>query len=223
MVDTPGTYIVTQYLMAGCAAYATDTIQILPSMGCIVLPGNIYGLRGTFRESAAHLSWNVANNQLVQYFLIQRSADAINFTTIGQIDKQGSQSDNVSYAFTDDLNEVNGSKMFYRIILSPTDNSVKYSNTISLSMAKGGKDKLVVFPNPANDVVQLQLHSASNTKVKVDVFNAAGKLVLTHTVPVQRGNNTITIEDLADKPRGIYLLVVNTGEELLYQKVSIVP
>ncbi len=219
LVDTPGTYIVTQYLMAGCNVYAKDTIKILPSNACIVLPANLYDLRGTFRDGVAQLSWRVLNNQLVQSFIVQRSQDGTNFTTVGQVDKHTSQPESLTYIFGDDLDGVTSSRVYYRVVLLNEDNSIKYSNIISLSLSKSGKDRVVIFPNPAKDIVQLQIQSVSNTKMKVDVFDPAGKLVGTHMIQVQRGNNSISIEDLTDKPRGVYLIVVNTGDEVFRQKL----
>ncbi len=222
MVDTPGTYIVTQYLMTGCPAYASDTITIVQSNGCIVLPAGITGFRGAAKDGQAQLSWNITNNSLVQYFLIQRSTDGINFTTVGQLDQRTSTTELVGYNFNEDISALNDERVFYRILILSTDKSVRYSNTISLWLAKAGRDKLSIYPNPTKGLVQLQVQSSLNTKIKVDVFDPAVKLTNTYYFTVQRGNNAITIEDLAGKAPGVYLIVVNTGEELIYQRVLLI-
>jgi hypothetical protein len=216
-VDTPGTYIVTQYLNAGCFAFATDTIQVFTSLNCIVLPAGIAGLQGTYSDGTAQLKWTALNNRLVKYFLVQRSDDGINFATVGQTDKQTSQEGAADYSFRESINNAAGSKLYYRIILISEDNTVRYSPVISLSIAKAGKDKVIIFPNPAKDIIQVQVTSTTNTKIKIDVFDAAGKLVVSYGTPVQRGNNAVTLDALADKPRGVYMIMVNTGDELFRQ------
>jgi hypothetical protein len=37
--DAPGTYVVTQQLMAGCSVYATDTVVVLYDEDCTTLEG----------------------------------------------------------------------------------------------------------------------------------------------------------------------------------------
>jgi uncharacterized protein YfaS (alpha-2-macroglobulin family) len=58
--------------------------------------------------------------------------------------------------------------------------------------------------------------------VKINVFDPAGKLIVTHTTSVQRGNNTVTIDDLADKPRGMYMIAVYTEDEIFWQRLLLV-
>ncbi|HET6995455.1 MAG TPA: T9SS type A sorting domain-containing protein [Chitinophagaceae bacterium] len=220
-VDKPGTYIVTQYLMTGCTAYARDTIQVTLSSGCIVLPAELTDLRGTFKDGWAQLNWKTLNNQDVEHFLVQRSEDGTNFTTVGQVDKQGS-SGMASYSFTEDVSKINGQRVYYRVVLVTTGHAIKYSNVIFLSMTSMTHNKITIFPNPARDIVQLQLAVSSNSTIKIDIFDAAGRLVATRHTVVYRGNNVVTIEDLADRPRGMYTIRVNTGEESFKQKLLLV-
>jgi hypothetical protein len=222
-IDKPGTYIVAQYLMVGCTAYARDTIQVTLSSGCIVLPAELANLRGTYKDGWSQLNWKALNNQQVEQFLIQRSEDGKNFTTVGQVDKQGSSSGTVSYSFTEDISKVNGQRVYYRVVLVSSSHTIKYSNVISLSMAAmTHNNKITIFPNPARDIVQLQLAALSNSTIKIDIFDAAGRLVATRQTVVYRGNNVVAIEDLADKPRGLYTICVNTGEESFKQKLLLV-
>lgn len=218
LVDKPGTYIVSQFLMAGCAAYASDTITITKANNCIVLPAQLLDFKGAYRGSVSQLSWKVANNQLAQYFLVQRSEDGKTFSTVGRVDAQSISGD-ASYNFTDDVGSIAGSDIFYRILVVNADNSGKYSNVIRLSLKESSNSGIAIFPNPAKDFVQVQISSKSNSKIRIDVYDAAGKLMVSSSPVVYRGNNVITIDRLADKPVGMYTVVVNTGEEILRQKL----
>jgi len=219
-VDKPGTYIVTQTLMAGCSTYASDTIIITQSTGCIVLPTLLTDLRGTFKDGTAQLSWRVMNNQLSQYFMVQRSEDGINFTNVGTVERQPYAGE-AFYSFRDDIRSIAGTNVCYRIIIVNNDNTARYSNTLRISLTTVKNNSIVVFPNPAKDFVQIQLTSTINSKTKIDVYDAAGKLVISLNSSVYRGNNVITIDGLAGKPAGVYTIVVNTGEESLRQKLLV--
>lgn len=213
-VDTPGTYIVTQQLLANCSAYATDTVTILPFSPCSVLSASVFDLQGAITENTALLNWKVYNNQMAGYFEIQRSEDGTNFATVGSLNNQLTS----VYSFGDDVSGLTGSKVYYRIKLTGTDQTIKYSNIIVLPLTSL-KNKVTILPNPVRNVMQVHISSTSNTRIKIDIFDAAGKLVATRSRQVQRGNNVIVLDDLAASPPGVYLAMVYTGNELFRQKV----
>lgn len=220
IVDTPGTYIVTQHLLAGCGAYAADTIQIQPFAPCSALTASIFDLSGTSGDYVAQLKWRVLNNQLAGMFEIQRSVDGVNFITVGTINNQSMQATS-SYSFEDDISGLGSSKVYYRIQLTGTDKLVKFSNTINLPVTSV-KNKVVILPNPVKDILQIQVSTATTAKIRIDIFDATGKLVASAATQVQRGNNVISLDDLAGKPQGMYLAMVHLGDELFRQKILLV-
>ena len=219
-VDTPGTYIVKQFLQAGCSVYAVDTAQILAFAPCGVLAIGISDLRAVSRDGNVQLSWKMTNNQTAQYFEIERSLDGINFTTIGRVDRQFSHdATTMNYTFQDNAGGITGTTVYYRVKLITITGTVKYSNTINIHSGRTGTSNLIIFPNPARDIIQVQVVSATNTKMKIDMFDPSGRLIATSAVALQRGTNVITLDDLVNKPRGIYLAVAYVGDELFRQKI----
>ena len=216
-VDTPGTYIVTHYLQAGCSPYATDTIQINMFDPCGVLANNLYGLKGTYANNHVNLNWKVLNNSSVRYFDIQRSFDGISFTTIGRVDPHNAEIENLNYGFVD--NENLSRTIYYRIRMMTNNNSIQYSSIIKMDLRSLAVNGIKVLPNPVRDVMQLQISSSADSKVRVDIFDQNGKMVITERTFVQRGNTTMTIEDLSNYPRGVYMVLVTLGEEIFREKV----
>lgn len=216
-VDTPGTYIVTQYLMAGCGAYVHDTIQIQPFPICDVLSSSIFELNGNSLDNVIRLNWKVAENNFAAFFEIQRSTDGIHFTTIGNLSNTSSETI-ASYSFRDNIHGVIGQNIFYRIRLVSIDHKTKWSNIIKLPLTIT-KDKVVIYPNPVKDVMQVQVTAPADTKIRIDIYDLSGKLLTGFTRAVQKGNNIITMESLADKPRGVYIAKVLVGDELFCQKI----
>jgi hypothetical protein len=219
-VDTPGTYIVTQYLQAGCSVYAIDTVEVLAFSPCGVLAFGLSDLRAVSRDGNVQLSWKMTNNQFAQYFEVERSLDGINFTTIGRVDKQLSHdATTMIYTFQENTEGITGITVYYRVKLVTTASTVKYSNTITFNGGKIKNNNLIIFPNPARDFIQLQVVSATNTKLKVDIYDPSGRLITSSSASLQTGTNVITLDDLINKPRGIYLAVVSVGDELFRQKI----
>lgn len=219
IVDTPGIYIVTQHLQPGCATYSSDTIVVSPLSGCFVLSVDLVDFRGKWNNNQTQLDWKIMNNQLVQYFEVQRSLDGNNFITIDRIDKQYSGAAAIAYAFSEDVSGIGSSTIFYRVKLITTGNTITYSPVINLSAKNKIKNDVIIFPNPVKDIFQLQLFSMANTIIEAGIFDLSGKQIKSYNIPVQKGNNGITLDGLIGKPPGIYMVLVNMNDETFRQKV----
>lgn len=73
---------------------------------------------------------------------------------------------------------------------------------------------LEVYPNPAKDVLNINL--PENTSAKVNIINTLGQLVYTSDIT---GNNVIDTSKLTE---GNYVVKIQTNDEVLTQKVSII-
>ncbi len=68
--------------------------------------------------------------------------------------------------------------------------------------------KLVVYPNPFVDVVQVNVPDVSNqTQFSIQVFDASGRLIETQNQAIN--NNTLSI-NLGNLPNGSYMLLINS-------------
>lgn len=221
MVDTPGTYIVTQYLQEGCTAYATDTITILPFPDCGVLANNLYDFTASYAGGPIQLNWKVLNNQLVNYIDVQRSIDGINFTTIDRVGQQyEGEGTNVLYGYKDEeAGLMAGRSVYYRVILTSYGNTVKYSPVVRMDLKSITKNAVTILPNPVRDIMQIQVSATAESKVKVNIIDQTGKMIIENRSFIQPGTTVLTMDDLANQPRGVYLVLVTVGEELFKQKV----
>ena len=219
-VNQAGTYIVKQYLQAGCSVYASDTIQIQPFSSCYILESNLVDFRGVLKDNQAQLYWQVLNNQQVQYFEVQRSPDGINFETINRVMKEASFASSASYTYQDDAGYLRGTNIYYRIIMVSAGGT-KYSNMVNLSIKAIVKNKVTVFPNPVKDIIQIQVSAITSGKMKIDIFEASGKLVLSSAATVKKGNNIVRLDGWAYKQPGVYLALVYVGDELFRHKILV--
>ncbi|RYZ29254.1 MAG: T9SS type A sorting domain-containing protein [Chitinophagaceae bacterium] len=219
-VDKPGTYIVTQYLQEGCSAYATDTIQFFQMSFCEVLSANrITDFTGNSNGENIILNWKVQDNDHARFFEVQRSTDGINFKTIDQVNKQDLAETNGIYRFETSSEQAIS---YYRVKLFNADKSVSYSKIYRSSSIYGNSsNKVVLYPNPAKDAIRLQIQSPVNTTVKFTLYNSAGAQVLSTTNLIQKGTNTIKLNDLPNAKAGMYLAVMQLGDEIIREKLVI--
>jgi uncharacterized repeat protein (TIGR03803 family) len=74
------------------------------------------------------------------------------------------------------------------------------------------EQRITIYPNPANEVVNLTVTDDLLGPVEVSLFNASGKLVLTRSVHFNRDKNAISVAHL---PAGIYHLLLRKGEQII--------
>lgn len=159
------------------------------------------------------LEWVTANEYGTKEFEVQRSANGKgNFTTIGTVAAKGGI--NSSYTFVDE-NPL--TRSYYRLREVGTDNKEHLSKVIILD-----KDAsfgiLSVSPNPARDVAEVQFTVEEASAVKLDLFDATGKLVLSSELNANPGVNANAL-NVAALAKGTYLLTLTDGKNKATSKL----
>lgn len=218
-VDHAGTYIVTQYLQAGCSVYAVDTVQVLPFNTCTTLSSNLFDFRGVLTDNITKLSWKLLSDGQVKYFEVERSFDGVNFSTIDRVETHPYSSGSNPYYYQDILDKVNSPNVYYRIKLVNVQGTNKYSNIINVPLKMAGQGKVSIFPNPVKDILQIHVDAKTSGKIKVEIFDLSGKLIHVSSTSVQRGNNVISIDQLKEQPRGVYMAQIHVGDDTFHEKI----
>jgi hypothetical protein len=215
IVDTVGTYVVSQQLLDGCGSYARDTVVITnPPNGCTTLNSDSYLLKGKVNNGKAHLNWKGAIDQ-GQSIWLQRSTDGINFhSVVTNISHSGTS----GYSTIDDLNTIKTPYLYYRLLIKDANGKVTYSNVLRLRNDWGTED-LLVFPNPATDKVQLVLPARKNKEAYIKVFDRAGALVYLDKVVLTSMSSVYTFKNPDRWQKGMYLVSVQVDGNTYTQKL----
>jgi hypothetical protein len=221
IVDTPGVYIVEQFLQAGCSRYATDTITISSFGSCSVLSKNLLFFNSVLNNRTVHLQWKVLENQLVNRFELERSTDGVNYDAINQLNADKSQTGSAAYNYIDDVSAITTPVVYYRLKLNQAANQQLISSVIRHNLNSGEHRRLRLSPNPVQSVLQLQLDSPLSGKAVVHIYNQLGVVVSSVSVDVRKGTNAILLDVLKDKPAGIYQVLVTAGSDVYTEKVMV--
>jgi hypothetical protein len=136
--------------------------------------------------------WNVANENSIIKYVVERSNNGFDFTTVGSVDAAHSP----GYSVTDPT--PNTQVFYYRIKVIGYAGYVKYSAVVKVS--NGGKQELTVYPNPAKD--QIFISGLNNNSV-VKIVNSKGQLML------QQKTNTSTFSmDISSLVNGMYVVEI---------------
>lgn len=217
IVDSPGTYIVTQILESGCPEYATDTIIITKNPICIILQNSILNFHGKAFNEHILLNWTAVPNEGINYFEIEKSTDGSGFTTIGRVMQHAIGEGQSAYNATDFNNLFEGANLFYRIKVVGLNGQIAYSKIINIGTV-ASKELIRIMPNPVRNAIRLNFTSRSTGLLQLSIFDHSGRQMISLSREVQMGNNLIEIKDIQNWPHGIYTVKTALGDNVYTQK-----
>ncbi len=206
-VDTPGTYIVTQQLMAGCSAYATDTVLVVYDESCTSLSNGLINFRGAIKNKKTFLKWGISSSQSFKSFEVQRSFNGTSFELVQYLNSLPAETMLVNYLATDDVYDINEPLIYYRLKIMRNNGTVEYSSVIRLKN-EGQKENLLVFPNPAHNLLQISIAAAKQSESSITVYDILGKQVYKDRIYLKAGDNTYRVKNVEGWNRGVYFLLL---------------
>jgi hypothetical protein len=155
------------------------------------------------------LTWEVQDGGDINHFDIQRSADGVNWQTIGTLAASGSSSMATNYSYTDATPLSTGD--YYRLQVVDDAGNDTYSTVRVLSRSAG--TGITIFPNPASDHINISF-SATGVPgaVSIRLMNATGQMLLQESVTQPAGETIIL--PVAAYPAGSYLVQVLAAGEV---------
>ncbi|MEZ5045293.1 MAG: Ig-like domain-containing protein [Saprospiraceae bacterium] len=81
--------------------------------------------------------------------------------------------------------------------------------------------KLNIYPNPTQDEVNIALHVDKAQAMQLTFYDANGKAVLSDQVGLEEGQNQLQYRT-HDLPEGVYIIRLQTPDELLYRKLMVI-
>ena len=171
------------------------------NLGCL-LGGNLLSFSGEKVANTNKLSWRVEHPEKISQYVLERSSDG--FSDFREIYSLGISED---YSFMH-IDNRPIEKSYYRLKMIDLDNSVEYSGIIFLEQEFS--EGVVIYPNPANDILNLRFETQSASTVFLKVFNMLGQLVLESNIDGKSGINAFPIS-LDGLSSGEYCLQVNSS------------
>jgi hypothetical protein len=212
-----GTYnlLISADKLTGCqATTASASVVVNP----IVTPVRFINVAAKQVSRGNMINWTVAEEANVSHYDVERSFDGRNFNAMGRVDyKQPSNSVN-QYSFTD-VTTNNTGKVFYRIKQVDNDGHYTLSSIVTINAQTGML--MQVWPNPANDQVNINITAARAQVTAVTLSDVNGRLLLSKQTNLTSGNNAVTLKELNRFAPGTYYLKVFVDGENRFHKVVI--
>jgi len=119
-----------------------------------------------------------------------------------------------------------GETYYWQVRAYIAGDTTQWSSPWSFTMGSAGVNKLLtennvsIYPNPTKGLLYVELNAIEQTQLQIKVSNLLGEVLINETYTAQQGINTHSI-NLEDFGTGVYLIQMQSGEEVFTQRVLI--
>lgn len=186
----------------------------------IVTPVSLVSFNANKVNSDITLSWKTATEINNSHFVIERSTNGVEFSSIGQTAGRGNSNVVNSYSFTD-LNTPNVN-LYYRLQQVDFNANKSYSAIVLVRTTKNLQPTLSIFPNPVqHHKANINTSNIANGRYTLSVKSVDGKNILYSVENIIANNQAFQLQLPESIQSGVYLLQItnNVGTVNLSQKL----
>jgi hypothetical protein len=177
-----------------------------------VLPVELISFQGNINKSnKVSLEWNVAKNETIDQFEIQRSYDGNEFKTIGVV-FASEKKDREDYMFYETIN--NFSKAMYRLKMIDKNNKVTYSKILVFQSKDATTSNIKIVGNPVTDKLTFNYSSFTAKTIDIKIYDIAGRVIISNKINSHEGTNTISFPLDSNFKPSMYVLELNNGSAI---------
>jgi hypothetical protein len=219
---TAGTYnlVLKSTSLSGVAICSALSSAAVVNVSLVTLPLDLLQFNATKQEASVVLNWVTANEYQLNRFEVERSANGLTFNEIGSVRATGSIGGNQNYSFTD-LNPMTAAVNYYRLKMIDNDGKFRFSNVVAVRSDQSEKFIInKIKPNPFINEINIQVVMQQNNKLRFDLVDIMGRIVLTKEYKVSAGENNIILNTTAPQLQpGLYILKISTVDAVMQQKL----
>ncbi|HWK04587.1 MAG TPA: T9SS type A sorting domain-containing protein [Puia sp.] len=206
----------TANLSSSSCSFITLSPKIVLAVNCmIVLPTTLISFRGQVREGLSALQWVSADETADVGYIVERSDDGVNFTSIGFVKGTAGAGQGAGYHYTDP--NPPAAQSYYRINIT-SDNTHRYSSLVLLGTAGIGFEIRSVV-NPFSDHITMELTTPGDGTVVIRLTDMYGRVVRREKAPVSQGLNGLSLYGLGGLTNGTYVLQIQYADKMISEKM----
>jgi len=180
------------------------------------LPVGFTVFNATCEGNKVQLSWTTAQEHNSDHFHIERNDDGTHWKVIGNLSAAGNSNHEIHYSFTDNAPIQNS---LYRLVEYDLDGKLQYSGIIRSSCTV--TDVFRLWPNPAQDVLYINIVSDKDAPAFINIFDGKGALIKTQSANVLWGSNQLRV-DIKSLATGMYAVSVKWDNGHMKKTVQVI-
>lgn len=202
------------------SGYATTTSDHYPvfsrfAFDAVLLPVSLTLFEGSRQGKHILLEWISEKEMNSKEFVVEKSRNGIDFTSLGSVAAAGNSNAALQYSFVDE-HPLDG-KNFYRLKNVDRDGKAGYSQVVTVDY--GSPVQITVHPNPASTLINILYPGISNQLATIQFSNLSGKIIHQQTEKLHAGGRLrINVSNL---PKGIYILNIAYGNYKKIEKIIV--
>lgn len=177
-----------------------------------ILPISLESFTGHINGDVDVLDWKTISEHNNQYFVLERSANGEQFDSIARITAIGTTTEENSYEYIDTHPLIGFN--YYRLKQVDNNGASAYSTVIFLDRMGIGLSIQNIYPNPSNELINVELSSDETTNIVLTIVDNIGRTWVQRVINVHTGFSTITI-DVSSLPSGLYYLESRSADKQL--------
>ncbi len=171
-----------------------------------VLPIYLVGFDAKAVENYNQVYFAINSDEEFANMWIEKSSDAINFSPIAEFFTSEKQTlferyfiDNQPYPLS-----------YYRLKMVEPSGKTSYSDIRAVRQSQPTSE-LLIYPNPAKDVLNVEFAELLETEAQIQIINAVGQVQIAQIIPAGQNLTQISLDNLA---AGAYVIRIQNGENL---------
>jgi len=168
------------------------------------LPVNFLNFTANQDENYVKVAWATGNETGADYYLVEKSANGINFSTVSTAIADKSS----TYQWTD--SSINQANTYYRIKEVSKNGTTTYSKIVLLKVQNNAAlARVIVAPNPVkNNIVNITLDRLNPGNYKLSIVTVNGSLLVKKDLNITGTSSIIESIKLPGESNGVYYLLV---------------
>lgn len=180
------------------------------------LPLTLLNFSGVKQSGIVQLKWQTTNEINTSYYNVQRSTDALHFTTVGVVKSNNISSIN-NYSYSDNVAGLSVETFYYRLQEVDIDARSQYSQIVAIKM-NNMKTGISIYPNPARSYINLNSNKPEDLNGAIlTIVDMAGQVTLKQTL-LPNNQQQINVSALS---KGMYIVHILKASGLESQKLVI--
>jgi hypothetical protein len=198
---------------SGASPATSNTATVTLSYSIMaILPMKLISFNAVAEGSMVKISWKVDENQIGNYFEVEKSADGKHFTSINKVFVQPG----IGLKDYSSFDQFSTKDVYYRLKLISKDNSITYSKVLLSKSGNAGAD-LQILNNPATSNLNITYQASNVQNTTIRVYSISGIKVYEQRMNAVKGFNKLTIP-VESLQRGTYVLVIDSVQSKKFIK-----
>jgi hypothetical protein len=184
-----------------------------------VLPATCSDFNYKIADGKVELLWSTLTEINTKEFVLQRSNDGVNFTSIATVAASGNTSGQKDYRFTDVVR--NNETFYYRLLQIDKDGKSQFiCKTLRVSVTGSVQLFGNIYPNPVtNTDAIISILKSYTGKLDVEIINTVGQKISHQSFNISNSASQITL-NTQRLQKGLYIVRLITANGVFVQQLN---